>query len=153
MAECMNRRTRRARAACARVRASLPCSRPRGCHEKPAPLEIMSRAVRIAARRLSACLTALPKSLPNPSARLELDLFSMVCSHEIFTDQSHHAWIRSEKNPSIRSDACMTPDYARGHPVGSAWPLAGQPCKVESDLHTIARAHNRTFFVRLLRAL
>eukprot|EP01047_Picozoa_sp_COSAG01_P074397 COSAG01_NODE_12422_length_1742_cov_2.536214_2_plen_329_part_00 len=38
------------------------------CREQPAPLEIMSRAVRIAARRLSACLTALPKSLPNPSA-------------------------------------------------------------------------------------
>ena len=68
MAECMNRRTGRARAACARVTPPLPCSRPRGCREKPAPLEIMSRAVRIAARRLSACLTALPKSLPNPSA-------------------------------------------------------------------------------------
>ena len=68
MAECMNRRTRRARAACARVTAPLPCSRPRGCREKPAPLEIMSRAVRIAARRLSACLTAVPKSVPNPSA-------------------------------------------------------------------------------------
>ena len=64
MAECMNRRTRRARAACARVTAPLPCSRPRGCREKPAPLEIMSRAVRIAARRLSACLTAVPKSVP-----------------------------------------------------------------------------------------
>ena len=65
------------------------------------------------------------------------------CSHEIFTDQSYHAWIRSEKNPSIRSDACMTADYARGQPA-SAWPLAGQPCKVDCDLHTIARAHNRS---------
>ena len=27
------------------------------------------------------------------------------------------------------------------------WPLAGQPCKVSCDLHTIARAHNRTFLV------
>ena len=68
MAECMNRRTRRARAACARVTASLPCSTPRGCHEKPAPLEIMSRAVRIAARRLAACLTVVRKSVRNPYA-------------------------------------------------------------------------------------
>ena len=60
--------------------------------------------------------------------------------------------IRSEKNPSLRSDACMTAYYARGQPA-SAWPLAGQPCKVDRDLHTIARAHNRTFFVRLVRAL
>ena len=67
-------------------------------------------------------------------------------------DQSYHAWIRSEKNPSIRSDACMTADYARGQPA-SAWPLAGQPCRVDCDLHTIARAHNNTFFVRLVRAL
>ena len=86
------------------------------------------------------------------AGRLELDLFSMLCSHEIFTDQSYHAWIRSENNSSIRSDACMTADYARGQPA-SAWPLAGQPCKVDCDLHTIARAHNRTFFVRLVRAL
>ena len=76
----------------------------------------------------------------------------MLCSHEIFTDQSHHACIRSEKNPSIRSDACVTADYARGQPA-SAWPLAGQPCRVDCDLHTIARAHNNTFFVRLVRAL
>ena len=86
------------------------------------------------------------------AGRLELELFSMLCSREIFTDQSHHAWIRSEKNPSIRSDACMTADYARGQPA-SAWPLAGQPCNVDRNLHTIARAHNRTFFVRLVRAL
>ena len=76
----------------------------------------------------------------------------MLCSREIFTDQSHHAWIRSEKNPSIRSDACMTADYARGQPA-SAWPLAGQPCSFDCDLHTIARAHNRTFFVRLIGTL
>ena len=76
----------------------------------------------------------------------------MLCSHEIFTDQSYHAWIRSEKNSSIRSDACMSADYGCGQPA-SAWPLAGQPCKVDCDLHTIARAHNRTFFVRLVRAL
>ena len=55
---------------------------------------------------------------------LELDLFSMLCSHEIFTDQSHHAWIRSEKNPSIGSDACMTADYARGQPAMS-WTWRG----------------------------
>ena len=78
------------------------------------------------------------------AGRLELELFSMLCSHEIFTDQSYHACIRSEKNPSIRSDACMTADYARGQPA-SAWPLAGQPCKVDCDLHTIARTHNRPF--------
>ena len=83
---------------------------------------------------------------------LELELFSMLCSHEIFTDQSYHACIRSEKNPSIRSDACMTAYYARGQPA-SAWPLAGQPCKVDRDLHTIARAHNNTFFVRLIGTL
>ena len=77
------------------------------------------------------------------AGRLELELFSMLCSHEIFTDQSYHAWIRSEKNSSIRSDACMTADYARGQPA-SAWPLAGQPCKVDCDLHTIARTHNRS---------
>ena len=79
------------------------------------------------------------------AGRLELpvELFSMLCSHEIFTDQSYHACIRSEKNPSIRSDACMTADYARGQPA-SAWPLAGQHCKVDCDLHTIARAHNRS---------
>ena len=76
----------------------------------------------------------------------------MLCSREIFTDQSYHACIRSEKNPSIRSDACMTADYARGQPA-SAWPLAGQPCKVDCDLRTIARAHNRAFFVRLVRPL
>ena len=46
----------------------------------------------------------------------------------------------------------MTADYARGQPA-SAWPLAGQPCRVDCDLHTIARAHNNTFFVRLVRAL
>ena len=86
------------------------------------------------------------------AGRLELELFSMLCSREIFTDQSYHACIRSEKNPSIRSDACMTADYARGQPA-SAWPLAGQPCNVDCNLHTIARAHNRTFFVRLVRAL
>ena len=86
------------------------------------------------------------------AGRLELQLFSMLCSHDIFTDQSYHAWIRSEKNSSIRSDACMTADYARGQPA-SAWPLAGQPCKVDCDLRTIARAHNRAFFVRLVRAL
>ena len=83
---------------------------------------------------------------------LELELFSMLCSHEIFTDQSYHACIRSEKNPSIRSDACMTAYYARGQPA-SAWPLAGQPCKVDCDLHTIARAHNNTFFVRPIGTL
>ena len=37
--------------------------------------------------------------------------------------------------------------------TASAWPLAGQPLKVDCDLHTIARAHNRTFFVRLVWAL
>ena len=84
--------------------------------------------------------------------RLELDLFSMLCSHEIFTDQSYHACIRSEKNPSIRSDACMTADYARGQPA-SAWPLASKPCRVDCDLHTIARAHNNTFFVRPIGTL
>jgi len=78
------------------------------------------------------------------AGRLGLDLFSMLCSHEIFTDQSYHAWIRSEIILSIRSDACMTADYARGQPA-SAWPLAGQPCKVDCDLHTIARTHNRPF--------
>ena len=72
------------------------------------------------------------------AGRLELELFSMLCSHDNFTDQSYHAWIRSGKNSSIRSDACMTADYARGQPA-SAWPLAGQPCRVDSDLHTIAR--------------
>ena len=46
----------------------------------------------------------------------------------------------------------MTEDYARGQPA-SAWPLAGQPCNFDCNLHTIARAHNRTFFVRLVRAL
>ena len=76
----------------------------------------------------------------------------MLCSREIFTDQSYHVCIRSEKNLSIRSDACMTEDYARGQP-DSAWPLAGQPCNFDCNLHTIARAHNRTFFVRLVRAL
>ena len=76
----------------------------------------------------------------------------MLCSREIFTDQSYHACIRSEKKPSFRSDACMIADYASGQPA-SAWPLAGQPCKVDCDFHTIARAHNRTFFVRLVRAL
>ena len=40
--------------------------------------------------------------------------------------KSYHACITSDKNPSIRSDACMTADYARGQPA-SAWPLAGQP--------------------------
>ena len=54
----------------------------------------------------------------------------------------HQIWQKS----SIKSDACMTVDYTRGQPA-SAWPLAGQPCKVDSDLHTIARAHNNTFFV------
>ena len=43
----------------------------------------------------------------------------------------------------------MTADYARGQPA-SAWPLAGQPCRVDCDLHTIARAHKNTFFVRLI---
>ena len=76
----------------------------------------------------------------------------MLCSREIFTDQSYHACIRSEKNPSIRSDSCMTEYYACGQPA-SAWPLAGQPCSFDCNLHTIARAHNRTFFVRLVRAL
>ena len=33
------------------------------------------------------------------------------------------------------------------------WPLSGQPCKFDRDLHTIARGHNRTFFVRLVRHL
>ena len=51
----------------------------------------------------------------------------MLCSREIFTDQRYHACIRSEKNPSIRSDACMTADYARGQPA-STWPPAGAPC-------------------------
>ena len=60
----------------------------------------------------------------------------------------HQIW----KNPSIRSDACMSAYYARGQPA-SAWPLAGQPCKVDCDLHTIARAHNNTFFVRLIGTL
>ena len=46
----------------------------------------------------------------------------------------------------------MTADYARGQPA-SAWPLASKPCRVDCDLHTIARAHNNTFFVRLVRAL
>ena len=86
------------------------------------------------------------------AGRLELELFSMLCSREIFTDQSYHACIRSEKNPSIRSDACMTADYARGQPA-SAWPLAGQPCRVDCDLHTIARAHNRAIFVRPIGTL
>ena len=81
------------------------------------------------------------------AGRSELELFSMLCSREIFTDQRYHACIRSEKNPSIRSDACMTADYARGQPA-SAWPLAGQPCKFDCKLHTIARAHNRAIFVR-----
>ena len=76
----------------------------------------------------------------------------MLCSREIFTDQSYHACIRSEKNPSIRSDACMTTDYARGQPA-SAWPLASKPCRVDCDLHTIARAHNNTFFVRPIGTL
>ena len=86
------------------------------------------------------------------AGRSELELFSMLCSREIFTDQSYHACIRSEKNPSIRSDACMTEYYSRGQPA-SAWPLAGHPCNFDCNLHTIARAHNRTFFVRLVRAL
>ena len=43
----------------------------------------------------------------------------------------------------------MTADSVGGQPA-SAWPLAGQPCKVDCDLHTIARAHNNTFFVRLI---
>ncbi len=104
-------------------------------------------------RQVHRVLTAArPTTSMQRACRLELDLFSMLCSHEIFTDQSYHAWIRSEKNPSIRSDACMTADYARGQPA-SAWPLAGQPCRVDCDLHTIARAHNNTFFVRLVRAL
>ena len=76
----------------------------------------------------------------------------MLCSREIFTDQRYHACIRSEKNPSIRSDACMTADYARGQPA-SAWPLASKPCRVDCDLHTIARAHNNTFFVRPIETL
>ena len=84
--------------------------------------------------------------------RITVKLFSMLCSREIFADQRYHACIRSEKNPSIRSDACMTADYARGQPA-SAWPLAGQPCNFDCNLHTIAHAHNRTFFVRLVRAL
>ena len=46
----------------------------------------------------------------------------------------------------------MTADYARGQPA-SAWPLAGQPCKVDCDLHTIARAHNKIFFVRPIGTL
>eukprot|EP01048_Picozoa_sp_COSAG05_P008864 COSAG05_NODE_696_length_7879_cov_9.218895_5_plen_167_part_00 len=64
----------------------------------------------------------------------ELELFSMLCSREIFTDQSYHACIRSEKNSSVRSDACMTADYV-------------------CDLHNIARAHNNTFFVWLIGTL
>ena len=67
----------------------------------------------------------------------------MLCSRVIFRDQSYHACIRSEKNPSVRSDACMTEDYVRGQPA-SAWPLAGHPCNVDCNLHTIARAHNRS---------
>ena len=55
-------------------------------------------------------------------------------------------------DPSIRSDAYMTADYTRGHPA-SAWPLAGQPCRVDRDLHTIARAHKNTFFVQLIGTL
>ena len=35
----------------------------------------------------------------------------------------------------------MTEDYVRGQPA-SAWPLAGHPCNVDCNLHTIARAHN-----------
>ena len=77
---------------------------------------------------------------------------ALLCSRKIFTDQSYYGCIRSEKNLSIRSDACMTEDYTRGQPA-SAWPLAGQPCNFYCNLHTIARAHNRTFFVRLVRAL
>ena len=46
----------------------------------------------------------------------------------------------------------MTADYARGQPA-SAWPLAGQPLRVDCDLHTIARAHNNTFFVRPIGTL
>ena len=46
-------------------------------------------------------------------------------------------------------NACITADYAGGQPA-SAWPLAGQPCEVDCDLHTIARAHNNAFFVRLI---
>ena len=52
----------------------------------------------------------------------------------------------------LRSDACMTANYARGQPA-SAWPLAGQPLRVDCDLHTIARAHNNTFFVRPIGTL
>ena len=52
----------------------------------------------------------------------------MVCSHEIFTDQIYHACIRSEKIPSIRSDACMTADYARARaasqPARGHWPAS-----------------------------
>ena len=56
------------------------------------------------------------------------------------------------KKLSIGSDASMTAYYARGHPA-SAWPLPGQPCKFDCDLHTIARAHNNTFVVRLIGTL
>ena len=43
----------------------------------------------------------------------------------------------------------MTADYARGQPA-SAWPLAGHPCNVDCNLHTILRAHNNTIFVWLI---
>ena len=53
----------------------------------------------------------------------------------------------------IRSElSCMTADYTRDQPA-SEWPPAGQPCKVGCDLHTIARAHNHTFFVRPIGTL
>ena len=38
----------------------------------------------------------------------------------------------------------MTANYYRGQKA-SAWPLARQPCKVDFDLHTIARAHYEHF--------
>ena len=49
--------------------------------------------------------------------------------------------IRSRVHQSDPMHVFMTPYHARGHPA-SEWPLAGQPCKVDWDLHTIARAHN-----------
>jgi hypothetical protein len=55
-------------AACGALVPPCCCSKLGERREQPAPLEIMSRAVRIAARRLSVCLTAVPKSVPNPSA-------------------------------------------------------------------------------------
>ena len=66
---------------------------------------------------VNADLTPNKTDLIKRAGRLELELFSMLCSYEIFTDQSYHAWIRSELNSSIRSDACTTPDYVSGQPA------------------------------------